>query len=367
MVLKRLADAVRDGDRVLAVVRGSAINQDGRSNGMTAPNAAAQRDVITTALRMADATADSVNYVETHGTGTILGDPIEFEALAATYGRGEGRCALGSVKTNIGHLEAAAGVTGFIKAILVGEREHIPPNLHFTRWNPAIDPSSTRLFVPDRGRRVARRGAPGRAAVSSFGLSGTNAHVVIEQAPAPAPPTSADPVVGVHVGGVGQDSRSGLASTARDTGRLDGRPGRGGAAGRCRAHAESSSGPARRVATVSRATAPHAAGGAAGVGRPAPRHRASLAPPKPAHGSGTVFVYSGQGSQWAGMGRQLLADEPAFAAAIDELEPDFVAQTGFSLRQTLSDGSPGGRHRQDSAGAGGHPAGADRTVALTTA
>ncbi|WP_197505066.1 polyketide synthase, partial [Mycobacterium sp. E3305] len=108
VVLKRLSDATRDGDRVLAVVRGSAINSDGRSNGMTAPNAAAQRDVITTALRQADATPDSVNYVETHGTGTILGDPIEFEALAATYGRGEGGCALGSVKTNLGHLEAAA-------------------------------------------------------------------------------------------------------------------------------------------------------------------------------------------------------------------------------------------------------------------
>ena len=211
VVLKRLADAVRDGDRVLGVVRGSAINQDGRSNGMTAPNAAAQRDVITTALRMADATADSVNYVETHGTGTILGDPIEFEALAATYGGGEGRCALGSVKTNIGHLEASAGVTGFIKAILSVNRNYIPPNLHFTRWNPAIDPSSTRLFVPTEGDAWPAEGTR-RAAVSSFGLSGTNAHVVIEQAPTPAPQTSATPVVSTLV--VSGKTPQRLASTA---------------------------------------------------------------------------------------------------------------------------------------------------------
>src|SRR5882757_6069529 len=187
VVLKRLADATRDGDRVLAVVRGSAINQDGRSNGMTAPNAAAQREVITTALRLADATADSVNYIETHGTGTVLGDPIEFEALAATYGlvkgQSDGTCALGSVKTNIGHLEAAAGVAGFIKLVLTVQRGRIPRNLHFTRWNPAIDASATRLFVPTESAPWPAAKSPRRGAVSSFGLSGTNAHIVIEQAP----------------------------------------------------------------------------------------------------------------------------------------------------------------------------------------
>ena len=148
VVLKRLTDAQRDGDRVLAVVRGSAVNQDGRSNGITAPNALAQRDVITDALRAADVAADTVNYIEAHGTGTILGDPIEFEALAATYGRGQAPCALGAVKTNLGHLEAAAGVAGFIKAVLAVQRGQIPPNLHFTRLNPAIDASSTRFVFP---------------------------------------------------------------------------------------------------------------------------------------------------------------------------------------------------------------------------
>lgn len=139
--------------------------------------------MISTALRLAGTTADSVNYVETHGTGTILGDPIEFEALAATYGSAHGsgdvRCALGSVKTNIGHLEAAAGITGFIKATLAVSRGQIPPNLHFTRWNPAIDPASTRLFVPTEATRWPA--GVRRAAVSSFGLSGTNAHVVLSR------------------------------------------------------------------------------------------------------------------------------------------------------------------------------------------
>ena len=199
VVLKRLADALRDQDRVLAVVRGSAINQDGRSNGMTAPNALAQRDVITSALRLADVTADSVNYVETHGTGTVLGDPIEFESLAATYGRGEGVCALGSVKTNIGHLEAAAGVAGFIKTVLAVGRGYIPRNLHFTRWNPAIDASATRLFVPTEGAPWPAAAGPRRGAVSSFGFSGTNAHVVIEQGP-DVPDSGAPAAVGTpHV------------------------------------------------------------------------------------------------------------------------------------------------------------------------
>ena len=183
VVLKRLSDAVRDGDRVLAVVRGSAVNQDGRSNGLTAPNVLAQRDVITDALRAADVAPDTVNFVEAHGTGTVLGDPIEFEALAATYGHGDAPCALGSVKTNVGHLEAAAGVAGFIKAVLAVGHDTIPPNLHFTRWNRAIDPSPTRFFVPTDTSPWPVVGRPRRAGVSSFGIGGTNAHVVIEQAP----------------------------------------------------------------------------------------------------------------------------------------------------------------------------------------
>ncbi|CQD10500.1 phenolpthiocerol synthesis type-I polyketide synthase PpsD [Mycobacterium lentiflavum] len=336
VVLKRLADAVRDGDRVLGVVRGSAINSDGRSNGMTAPNAAAQRDVISTALKMADATADSVNYVETHGTGTILGDPIEFEALAATYGAGDGRCALGSVKTNIGHLEASAGVTGFIKTILSVNRGYIPRNLHFNRWNPAIDPSGTRLFVPTEDTAWPTDGIR-RAAVSSFGLSGTNAHVVVEQPPATSAPPAAEPVVSTLV--VSGKTPQRLAASAATL--ADWLAGPGAAV------------PLADVAyTVNHRRARHSWVGtvvardhaaavtglrALATGTPAP---GVVAATEAGSVSGTVFLYSGQGAQWAGMGRRLLADEPAFAAAVAELEPEFFAQTGFSLQQTLADGRP---------------------------
>src|SRR3954468_691461 len=187
VVLKRLADALRDGNRVLAVVRGSAVNQDGHSNGLTAPNVLAQRDVITDALRAGAVGPDTVNYIEAHGTGTVLGDPIEFEALTATYGRGDGPCALGAVKTNMGHLEGAAGIAGFIKAALSVHQGQIPPNLNFTQWNPAIDASATRMFVPTDLAPWPDCPGPRRAAVSSFGLGGTNAHVVLEQGPDPLP------------------------------------------------------------------------------------------------------------------------------------------------------------------------------------
>lgn len=340
VVLKRLADAVRDQDRVLAVVRGSATNSDGRSNGMTAPNALAQRDVITSALKLADVTPDSVNYVETHGTGTVLGDPIEFESLAATYGLGKGQgespCALGSVKTNIGHLEAAAGVAGFIKAVLAVQRGHIPRNLHFTRWNPAIDASATRLFVPTESAPWPAAAGPRRAAVSSFGLSGTNAHVVVEQAPDTAV-AAAGGMPYVSALNVSGKTAARVASAAAVL--ADWMSGPGAAA------------PLADVAhTLNRHRARHAK-----FATVIARDRAeaiaglrALAAGQPrvgvvdcdqhAGGPGRVFVYSGQGSQWASMGQQLLANEPAFAKAVAELDPIFVDQVGFSLQQTLIDG-----------------------------
>ncbi|QUR66895.1 type I polyketide synthase [Mycobacterium spongiae] len=341
VVLKRLADATRDGDQVLAVVRGSAINQDGRSNGMTAPNALAQRDVINSALRMADVAADSVNYVETHGTGTVLGDPIEFESLAATYGRGDGECALGAVKTNFGHLEAAAGIAGFIKAVLAVRRGYIPPNLHFTRWNPAIDASTTRLFVPTQGAAWPDATGPRRAAVSSFGLSGTNAHVLIEQGSPPNSPSAGKPDSGAP--GIARLVLSGktpqrVASLAEMV--ADWLQGSGASVpladvAYTLSHHRTRHG--RRALVAARDRAQAVTGlRALAAGQPGPGIVSSHQLPS---GPGTVFVYSGQGSQWAGMGRQLLADEPTFAAAIAELEPEFVAQVGFSLQELISDGA----------------------------
>lgn len=215
VVLKRLTDAVRDGDQVLAVVRGSAVNQDGRSNGVTAPNTAAQCDVIADALRSGDVAPDSVNYVEAHGTGTVLGDPIEFEALAATYGHGGDACALGAVKTNIGHLEAAAGIAGFIKATLAVQRATIPPNLHFSQWNPAIDAASTRFFVPTQNSPWPTAEGPRRAAVSSFGLGGTNAHVIIEQGSELAPVSEGGEDTGVSTLVVTGKTAQRMAATAQ--------------------------------------------------------------------------------------------------------------------------------------------------------
>lgn len=337
VVLKRLTDAVRDGDRVLAVVRGSAVNQDGRSNGLTAPNTLAQCDVIARALRSADVTAGSVNFIEAHGTGTALGDPIEFEALAGTYGRGEGRCALGAVKTNIGHLEAAAGIAGFIKAALAVERGQIPPNLNFSQWNPAIDPSGTRLFVPTELVSWPDCEGPRRAGVSSFGLGGTNAHVVLEQGPDPAPVRSPDsPITTLVISGK-TDAR--IAAWARTL--ADWVEGPAAAvplaevANTLNLHRSRQA----RFATVCARDRAQAVAGlrALAGGRPAP---GVVDPREGSCGQGTVFVYSGQGSQWAGMGRQLLADEPAFAAAVAELEPMFVERVGFSLHQVLACDEP---------------------------
>ncbi|BBY15897.1 type I polyketide synthase [Mycolicibacterium litorale] len=339
VVLKRLTDAVRDGDRVLAVVRGSAVNQDGRSNGLTAPNSLAQRDVINRALASAEITPGSVHFVETHGTGTALGDPIEFEALAATYGRGGDPCALGAVKSNMGHLEGAAGIAGFIKAALAVQRAQIPPNLHFTQWNPAIDASPTRLFVPTEVAPWPTEAGPRRAAVSSFGLGGTNAHVVLEQGPDPAPATPREPdasVTTLVVSGKTPERVASWASTLADW--MEG----GGqrvplvdvahTLDHHRAHHA-------RFATVCACDREQAVAGLRAVAASVPAP-AVVGPHERLHPSGAVFVYSGQGSQWPGMGRQLLADEPAFAAAVDELEPIFVAQTGFSLREVLGSGDP---------------------------
>ena len=186
VVLKRLSDALRDGDRLLAVVRGSAVNQDGRSNGLLAPNPAAQMAVLRSAYANAGVPPQEVDYVETHGTGTLLGDPIEARALGAVLGRGrpqESPLLIGAVKTNLGHLESAAGMVGFLKAVLAVQRARIPKNLHFQTPNPHISFDQTRLKVVAEQQEWPPVERPRRAGVSSFGFGGTNAHVVIEQAP----------------------------------------------------------------------------------------------------------------------------------------------------------------------------------------
>ena len=198
IVLKRLADALADGDQIHAVIKGSAINNDGSDRvGFTAPGLKGQTSVIRDALTMAEVAAETINYVEAHGSGTQLGDPIEVAALTRAFRAGTEKkqfCALGSVKTNIGHLDAAAGVTGLIKTVLALKHRQLPPSLHFTQPNPQIDFDNSPFYVNAQLRDwPAQEGVPRRAGVSSFGLGGTNAHVILEEAPAAAPSGASRP------------------------------------------------------------------------------------------------------------------------------------------------------------------------------
>lgn len=186
LALKRLSDAERDGDRIYAIIRGSAVNQDGRSNGITAPNGLAQQDVIRKALQDANVEAKDIDYIETHGTGTILGDPIEVKAIAAVMRdrTKDNPCLIGSVKTNIGHLESAAGVAGVIKTALALNHQLIPSHLFFKKINPHIPINEMPIEIVSRSRPWSVKTKPRRAGISSFGFGGTNSHIILEEAQA---------------------------------------------------------------------------------------------------------------------------------------------------------------------------------------
>jgi acyl transferase domain-containing protein/acyl carrier protein len=363
VVLKRLSDAVREGDRVLAVLRGTAVNQNGRGTRLSAPSEPAQIDLYRLALERAGVEAGDVGMVEAHGPGTAVGDPIEFAAVAAVYGKGRDRCALGSVKTNIGHTEPVSGVAGLLKAVASLRHGLVPASLHFRDWNPQIDPSGTRLFVPTDTTEWPVRDRTRLAAVSSFGISGTNVHVVLEQAPTRSPGRRV--VRPLSAGAAGD-------STALGESRAPDAPGpyRVGAA--LRVFPLSAGTPAALRAGAGRlaewlrgegATVP--LGDVAhtlALRRSPARERAAVvaadraelvtrlealaagtaAPagvasgrPVPDAGRGVVWVFSGHGSQWAGMCRGLLDRDPEFTRVVDELEPLVAEESGFSLRETL--------------------------------
>jgi len=197
VVLKRLADAYEDGDYIHAILRGSAINNDGAVKvGFTAPSVDGQAQVITEALSVAGVDAETITYVEAHGTGTPLGDPIEIRALMKAFGASTQKknfCGVGSVKTNMGHLDAAAGVTGLMKTILALKNKMLPPSLHFSKPNPAIDFANSAFYVNASLAPWKANGTPRRAGVSSFGIGGTNAHVILEEAPAYEPAVARRP------------------------------------------------------------------------------------------------------------------------------------------------------------------------------
>nr|WP_314254091.1 SDR family NAD(P)-dependent oxidoreductase [Streptomyces sp. DSM 40907] len=350
LVLERLSDARRNGHRVLAVLRGSAVNQDGASNGFAAPNGPSQVRVIEAALADAGLTPADVDAVDAHGTGTTLGDPIEAQALIATYGRHRGADGaplwLGSLKSNFGHAQAAAGVAGVIKMVQAMRHGTLPKTLHVKEASPHVDWASGAVELLTEARDWPRAGHPRRAGVSSFGISGTNAHLILEEAPEPeveqAPDagtagpagTSAAPAVTPLV--LSARTPDALAARARDLAALllD-RPdesladiGHSLAATRSvfehRAVAVGTSREelAATLRELARGGSPAAAvGGLAEV-------------------SGKkVFVFPGQGSQWDGMATRLLAESPAFAESIAACDRALAPFTGWSLTAVLKGGA----------------------------
>ena len=327
VILERVPDSLRHARRVHAVVRGSAVNSDGRSNGMTAPSKSAQVSVIRQALRVAGVEPSEISFVEAHGSGTLLGDGVEISSLAEVFGADrelQPALVVGAVKTNIGHLLAAAGIAGFIKAVLSVRQSVIPPNLHLKQISSSISQSSRVVSLPDRPVQFpAGSDARRLAGVSSFGWSGTNVHVVLESAPDGAPATSGRPWQLVSL-----STRTGSALEV--------------AAGRLADHLNDH--PDLDLAEV--AATLH-------VGRDSFEHRRALVcrdlpdalsalagvpgagiPTAPA--TETIFLFPGTGDHHPGMGHDLYESLPAYRAAIDECADHLRPQLGLDIRQYLS-------------------------------
>ncbi|MGV0780442.1 type I polyketide synthase [Mycolicibacterium sp. XJ775] len=345
VVLKRLADAQRDGDRVLAVVRGGATAQDGRTVGIMSPNGAAQADMFRLACRMSGVDPAGVGYIEAHGTGTPTGDPTEVGALAEVYGVGRtetNRCRIGSVKPNIGHLEGGAGVMGLIKAVLALHHEAIPPTAGLRQLTGAVDWANSGLRVPTEVEPWTRTDTPRQAAVCSYGYGGTIAHILLEEGPAasdPAERSSSGALI------VPISARSGPRLARQAEALAD--------------HLRAGHQDVAPVAATLWARRSHEPVRAAVVAE----HRHELIAGLDAlardesldnlvtgavpggQPRDAVWVFSGHGSHWVGMGRELLTAEPTFARVIDEVDEVFGPELGFSARAALSSADLGGTDR----------------------
>nr|WP_294524331.1 type I polyketide synthase [uncultured Rhodopila sp.] len=318
VALKRLADAIADGSPILGVIRSTAVNSDGRSSGLTAPNGLAQQALLKAALAKADLKPTDIDYVEAHGTGTPLGDPIEVEALGAIMCEGRAATkplAIGSIKTNIGHSEAASGLAGLLKVVMALQHEAIPPHLHFSSPNPGIPWPDLPLTVPRTVLPWPRSATPRRAGVSSFGFSGTNAHIIVEEAPLrqPNPVRARETAVLVplsarndaalrdlacrHADHIASGSNISLAELANTT-----------AAGR--AHMQC------RLALVASSTGQLEQALRVFVSGSVPRD-AWLGTSRAGEKSRIAFLFTGQGAQYAGMGRELYDTEPVFRSALN--------------------------------------------------
>ncbi|ADO71800.1 modular polyketide synthase [Stigmatella aurantiaca DW4/3-1] len=347
LVLKRLSEALADGDPILSVMRGTAVNQDGRSNGLTAPSRAAQERVIESALRQGGVSPLDVSYVEAHGTGTSLGDPIEVQALAAVLGKDRPRSAplgIGSVKTNVGHLEGAAGVTSLIKAILALRHRELPRSLHFKTPSPHIpwDELPVEVISEHRPWRVPE-GKRRILGVSSFGFSGTNAHVILEEAPE-AGPRSKAPSIPERPELLVLSARAPQAlqeAAVRFSAQLSGRAGGDAAmlhdvcySANCRrSHHE------HRLAVVARSRTEAAEALEAflrGLAHPDVQAGYALPGAVPR----VVFLFTGQGGQWPGTGRALLEEEPVFRSALQAADEVLKGLAGWSIIEELQRETP---------------------------
>jgi acyl transferase domain-containing protein/acyl carrier protein len=350
VVLKRLSDVVPGRDRVLAVIRGSAINQDGASSGLTVPNGPAQQMVIREALDNGGIGPGQVDYVEAHGTGTALGDPIEIGALNAVFGasRSPGRPLLvGSAKTNLGHMEGAAGIGGLMKAVLALVHGEIPPHLHFHTPNPHIPWDEMPIAVTAQGMAWLAGQEPRRAGVSSFGFSGTNAHVVLEQAP-PAPVPAALPLAGttkgperpLHLLTLTARTAAGLADLASRYAACLARPDAEPLADIAHSANNTRSLFEHRLVAV--------AGDATAMRARLERYAAGQLERGVATGHVTeaeaprlAWLFTGQGSQYAGMGMELYHTHPVFRAAIADCARVLDPLLGRPLATLLSEESQG--------------------------
>ncbi|WP_163547877.1 type I polyketide synthase [Candidatus Frankia nodulisporulans] len=351
VVLRRLSDALADGDPILGVVLGSAVNNDGADKvGFTAPSVDGQADVIAEALAVADVEADSIGYLEAHGTGTRLGDAIEIAALTQAFDTPTRQfCRIGTVKPNIGHTDTAAGVTGLIKILLSLRAGQIPPNLHCPRPNPEIGFENTPFRVNTELSAWPRGPLPRRAGVSSFSVGGTNAHVVVEEPPVPAPPDApARPAALLLVSGRTPDAldaaRHRLAAHLRatdpdpalladvafttQTGRAEFRHRHAVVAATAPAAADllEASGPPSRLGTAAGST----------------RGSAGTAGSAGTDGPDVAFLFPGQGSQFTGMARDLYDTEPGVRATIDECAALLAPRLGLDVREVLFPADPTG-------------------------